>query len=171
MRRVAFAAVAMCFGLLFAGPAAAHADLVSMVPASGSTLLEGPSSVELTFGEEMRALGSTVVVIDPNGHEVQQGGLEVSGNVISIGVQSITTPGIYHVNFRVLSADGHVVTQSETFTLAPPSPGAAPAGEATSVPETSPIDEASPTAGYWITALLLAVTALGALGVWRARSA
>lgn len=166
MRRVAVAVVCALLAWSGIAGAAAHAELESMQPAAGSAVRTAPQAVTLTFGEQMRAMGSTVVVIDPNGHEVQAGAPSVSGVTVTVQLLPLTTPGTYHVNFRVLSADGHVVTQSERFTFAP---GAAPTGEATSVPETSPIDKASPTAGYWITGLLLALAALVLAGVWRVR--
>lgn len=153
-----------------AAGAQAHAEFESMTPAAGSVVTDSPTQVVLTFGEDVQALGTTVVVLDPSGKDVQTGDVAVAGATVTQSVEALVDPGVYHVNFRVVSADGHVVTGSETFDFEPPTLyDAAPAGEATSVPETSPIKEASSTAGYWITGLAMLMLLLGAVGVVRHR--
>mgnify|MGYP003325487686 FL=1 len=125
MRRIAVLLAGMLFTTLTIGPVWGHADLTSMTPAPGSVLTEPVPSVTLTFGEEVRALGSVAVVIDPAGHEVQTG-LVVQGSTVTLSLGELTVVGEYHVHFRVDSADGHVIEGSEVFTyngpVASPSP-------------------------------------------------
>lgn len=96
-----------------AGPAAAHARLVRMVPGDGSTLETAPSRVSLVFDEEMRP-PSTIVVSGPSGVEVQRGTVAVADNTATVAVR-VTAAGTYRVAFRVVSADGHPVTGETSF--------------------------------------------------------
>ena len=111
MRRIAL----LFAGMVFFGttPAAAHADFVSMTPAAGSTVSE-LSVVTLTFSEDITALGSAVVVLDPNGLEIQSG-LTVQGAAVSVPVNQPTVAGTYTVNYRVVSVDAHVIEGSQTL--------------------------------------------------------
>ena len=112
MRRVAF----LFAGLFLFGtsPAFAHADFVSMMPAPGSTVTE-LSVITLSFSEDITALGSAVVVLDPNGESIEAG-LTVQGADVSVPVNPPTVAGEYTVNFRVVSVDAHVIEGSQKFT-------------------------------------------------------
>ncbi len=170
MRRTAILIASVLMLWSAAGAASAHAELESMSPAVGSVVTEAPTQVVLTFGEDVQALGTSVVVLDPKGASVQDGDVAIEGVRATQPLKALAEPGIYHVNFRVVSADGHVVTGSETFDFEPPTLySESPVGEATSVPETSPITHASSTVGFWITGLLMVLLAMGAFGVIRHR--
>ena len=137
-----------------------------MDPAIGSTVVTAPDHVSLTFGEEVKSLGSTVVVLDPNGNAVQVGDLAVDGAVATIGLAALATTGDYHVNFRIVSADGHVVTGSEVFTFTNEAPTPT---LLTASPEVSEVTSTSTSVGLYITGLLIAVSALAAFGIVRSR--
>lgn len=175
MRRVvaSFAVLLLALPAL-ALPAQAHAELESMTPTIDSAVNSAPASISLTFSEEVQALGATVVVLDPAGNAVQQGEASAAGRTLSIALQPLTQPGTYRVNFRVVSADGHVVTGSERFTFSPSATdltsGTGTGTYAASpAPEVSEVKSNSAKAAYWITAFLMLTGALVALGVWRAR--
>lgn len=158
--------------LIAVAPAGAHADFVSMSPAPGSVLATAPAEVTLRFSEDVTAMGSTIVIIDPTGRAVSLGDPRVQGPAITVDVRDWGAAGTYHVNFRVLSVDGHIVTDSRTFDFVPEGSGSTtdPYTEqdmATAAPEVSPIERVSPTAGYWITGLLMAVLALVVVGLGR----
>ena len=56
-RRVALAAtLAVLLSLLFASPAAAHAELVNTTPANGTQLTKPPTEVQMTFTESVNLL-------------------------------------------------------------------------------------------------------------------
>lgn len=164
MRRVSVALAGLLL-VASAAPASAHASLDSMTPAAGSTVSTAPAQVVLTFDEPMQALGSTVAVIDPDGHAVQTAELIVRGQTIAVDLLPLRTPGTYHVNYRVLSSDGHIVTDSRTFSYAP----SGLASVHTSVPEVSAVREDSATVGFWLTGTALLVVLLLAWGVARRR--
>lgn len=118
MRRIAVLFASM----LLAGSAstaAAHTDLVSMTPEPGSTVTEQLQQVVLTFGEEISGLGSSVVVLDPNGAAVQFTVTFTGPNAV-VDVMPFSIAGEYRVNFRINSADGHIIEGSEAFTYSGP---------------------------------------------------
>lgn len=119
MRRIAVLLASVLFALTGTAAASAHADLVSMSPAPGSTVSEALQLVTLTFGEDVTAMGSTVVVLDPNGSDVQLG-VTIQGPAVTVTIGDLAMAGEYHVNYRVNSVDGHIVEGSEVFTYAGP---------------------------------------------------
>lgn len=114
--RVVVAAVVMALALLAgAGPAAAHAHLLSVDPPDGTVLAESPAEVTLTFSEPVSADLGGVQVLDADGDRVEQGTAQVEGSVVTIGVQPDLPDGTYVVSFRVISADGHPVRGGSVF--------------------------------------------------------
>ena len=144
-----------------------------MTPAPGSVVTSSPASVSLTFGEDVTSIGSTIVVLDPNGNAMQMSEPTVTGATIAVELQPLTTAGTYHVNFRVMSKDGHIVNDSETFEFAPDSHTAEPLfiSSQTASPETSAVASDSSTAGYWIAAFLAACGLLAGFAIWRVKHA
>lgn len=166
MRRVSLL-VASGLLLLPSAPAIAHADLIAMSPSAGSTVATAPQQVELRFSEDMQSLGAMVAVLDPSGRAVSQG-LTVEGTTVRVRLRPLSQPGVYHVNYRVLAADGHVVAASKTFTLELAATAVGLTG-GQSQPEVSLIKKDSSSAGYWITGLLMlcAIGAVIAARRWR----
>jgi methionine-rich copper-binding protein CopC len=114
---------------LSAGPAAAHAQLVRIIPGEGATVTTSPSRVELRFDEAVLQ-PSSVVVIDSRGQRVSTGATTVKRSDAVVRVD-ITKPGSYTVAYRVLSDDGHPVTGESTFRFQPggkADPGSAASG-------------------------------------------
>jgi methionine-rich copper-binding protein CopC len=120
---------------LTAGPAAAHARLVSVTPADGATTRTAPARVVLRFDDRIRA-PSVVVVTGPHGR-VDHGRTAVLDTMVTVRV-AMAGPGRYTVAYRVLSVDGHPVAGQTTFTYR----GAAGAGASSTpsagVPSPSP---------------------------------
>ncbi len=108
---LASVAVVLVSGL----PASAHAKLVEVSPADGSTVVTAPERVVLTFDENLG--GQTVVTVTgPDGQRVDSGDTQVVDNTATVAVDS-TAAGGYRVAVRALSADGHPVTDTAAFTL------------------------------------------------------
>lgn len=174
MRRAAVSIALLLFGFLGISAAQAHTELIAMDPVSGSTVTSSPTVVSLTFGEDVQALGSTIVVLDPNGNEVQTGRLRVDGASISMDLRPLAATGTYHVNFRVMSADGHIVNGSETFEFAPSAAASSStqtmSSDTTTLaasPEVSTVTANNSTAAYWITGFLTLCGILAAAVAWR----
>lgn len=121
MTRVVRAALAGLFalGMLFAatGVAAAHAVLVSSDPTGDAEVSRGPDRVSATFNEQLQSNFAAMTVVGPDGHLWSTGETQVRGPVASIAVRPLGPVGIYTVNYRVTSADGHVVSGSWAFRL------------------------------------------------------
>jgi hypothetical protein len=70
-----------------------------------------------------------MTVVGPDGNLWSTGETSVQGAVVSVGLRPLGPAGAYTVNYRVTSADGHVVSGSWSFRLTVPgtgTPGPAP---------------------------------------------
>ncbi|MFC4005164.1 copper resistance protein CopC [Prauserella oleivorans] len=172
MRRLAIVAVLAALALVgTAGPATAHNTLISSDPAEGAALDTPPSSITLTFDQEVQdADVNEVAVTGPGGGSWAEGSVRVERNVVTAPVRPLGPAGEYVIGFRVLSADGHTVSKEIRFTLTKPGPGADSAAPASSAAQPAnparPSEQATETAGsqgipvwVWIVAaaVLLAV--------------
>ncbi len=139
MRRllaIAFAIFAVAAtSLAGAGAASAHAALVAADPADHATLAEPPQRVTATFNEEMQEAFAAMTVVGPDGNLWSTGDPQVQGTTVSVAVRPLGAAGTYTVNYRVTSADGHVVSGAWSFELAVAGTGAP--GPAASTPAAS----------------------------------
>ena len=109
----------------------AHATRVSTEPAGDAVLTTGPDRVSATFNERLQTTFAAMTVVGPDGNVWSTGEPTVEGAVVGIGLRPLGPAGIYTVNYRVTSADGHVVSGSWSFRLTVPgtgTPGPAAAG-------------------------------------------
>lgn len=115
----ALAGVALGVGLAFAGaaPADAHAQLVSVTPAAGSTLASAPDEVRLTFDGPPYDYGLGVVVLGPTGNHLETGHVSVVGDEVVQSLRAESASGTYQVQWRVVSADGHPASGTYTFAV------------------------------------------------------
>ena len=110
--------------------ASAHATRVSSQPADNAVLTAGPDQVSATFNEQLQTTFAAMAVVGPDGNLWSTGQPTVQGAVVSVGMRPLGPAGTYTVNYRVTSADGHVVSGSWSFRLTVPgtgTPGPAPA--------------------------------------------
>ena len=103
--------------LFVAGAAHAHAHLVTSTPTEGSVLGTPPTALTLTFSEAARVTALSVqreqepkVPI----HELPT----VTAVTATIGLPALSA-GAYTVSWRVVAADGHVMSSQLHFTVAP----------------------------------------------------
>lgn len=99
------------------GVAAAHAKLESMTPADGSSMAAPPTQVVLTFSEPVGSNGTQVQVKSPSGKNVATGDVQVLDNKVTQPVGAMIEAGRYQVDARVVSADGHPITVTGSFTV------------------------------------------------------
>ncbi|GAB3435703.1 hypothetical protein GCM10027517_05120 [Phycicoccus ginsengisoli] len=127
--------------VVFAVGADAHTALKTVSPEDGARLTTAPTQVVLTFDDPISESFATVTVTGPDG-SVGSGRPRVDGAVVTQPLQDGLADGTYTVAFRVVSADGHPVSDRTTFVLA-----SAPAAAGTTSPPQSPASSApSPTA-------------------------
>ncbi|MEV0318329.1 copper resistance CopC family protein [Streptomyces sp. NPDC050658] len=102
---------------LAAPQAAAHTDLDSSSPGTGAALAGPPAKVMLTFSDAMDQKYAKVAVTGPGGASAAEGGPRVTGKTVTLALKSAVPSGRYTVGYRVVSADGHPVSGSYTFTV------------------------------------------------------
>jgi copper resistance protein C len=104
--------------------ASAHAVRVSCQPADNAVLTSGPDRASATFNEQLQTTFAAMAVVGPDGNLWSAGEPTVQGAVVSIGMRPLGPAGSYTVNYRVTSADGHVVSGSWSFRLTEAGTGA-----------------------------------------------
>jgi copper transport protein len=97
----------------------AHATLVSSEPAANSRLTASPSRIRLVFSEPVEGHLARVTLVPASGQprRLSADADPRDVNAVIAIIDSIS-PGGYRVNWRVVSADGHPVDGTFTFTLA-----------------------------------------------------
>lgn len=180
LRRLAVALPAVLLALVAgAAPAWAHTELESSSPAANSQVGTAPTSVSLTFSEEIVAADATVSVTGPDGTDHAAGSAFGEGATLTVPLRPLGAAGTYTVTYRVVSDDGHPVSGTVPFTLTSPGPGAAattpaPAAAAptAAAPETAPqtvptaADDGGAPVWPWV---VLAVVVIGAGAVFALR--
>jgi methionine-rich copper-binding protein CopC len=147
VRGVAVAVLAAVALLLGAAPALAHARLLNSDPADGASLDAGPQRVSLTFSDAMTGEFDAITIVGPDEKQYQTGDVSAEGNTVSIAVQPLGPAGLYDIGYRVVSADGHPVEGSLSFTLTTPGPAAATTNTAPAqAPAATPAPAAAPAA-------------------------
>mgnify|MGYP000004542415 CR=1 FL=1 len=101
--------------------AKAHAGLVSANPQAGSNISFMPEKIELTFTEDLMTLGdknvNTISLTDPLGADVALTDVSVDGAVLSATIPAGQNPtGKFEVTYSIVSADGHKLSGSYSFT-------------------------------------------------------
>ncbi|GBE64078.1 copper resistance protein C [Mycobacterium sp. MFM001] len=146
---------------LTAGPAAAHATRVAADPAENAVLSAGPARVSATFNERLQTTFAAMTVVGPDGNLWSSGDAQVQGAVVSVALRPLGPAGDYTVNYRVTSADGHVVTGSWSFRLSV-------AGTGRPGPAARPEDDTDRGIPAWPFALGAVVLVAGA-ALWAVR--
>ena len=147
---------------LTAGAASAHAARVSADPAENALVSTGPAKVRATFNEQLQTTFAAMPVVGPDGNLWSTWPPQVQGAVVSGGVRPLGPIGNYTVNYRVTSADGHVVSGSWSFRLTTP-------GTGTPGPSAAPSDTATGDIPIW-PFVAGAVALVAGAALWAARN-
>jgi copper transport protein len=103
------------FALLFAPPAAAHAELVSITPANGAQLTSPPTKVQMTFTESVNLIKGGIRLINDSGATVPTSEPTVRGSRLTWPLPADLPNGAYVITWRVVSSDGHPVSGASSF--------------------------------------------------------
>jgi copper resistance protein C len=147
---------------LTAGAASAHAARVSTDPADKAAVSTGPGHVSAVFNEQLQTTFAAMTVVGPDGNLWTSGQPQVQGAVVSVGLRPLGPVGNYTVNYRVTSADGHVVSGSWSFRLTT-------AGTGTPGPSANPSGDSGGDVPIWPFAAG-AVALVGAALLWQLRN-
>jgi methionine-rich copper-binding protein CopC len=102
-----------------AGPAAAHSLLIESRPAANAKLAAPPRELLLRFNNRIEKKLSRVHLVGGNGARLEVP-VAVTGQANTLtGPLPALTPGVWRLEWQVLSTDGHVVTGAFSFRLEP----------------------------------------------------
>ncbi|MGY1725481.1 copper resistance protein CopC [Geodermatophilus sp. SYSU D01062] len=104
-------------GVATAGPAAAHAELVSTDPGEGARLDAVPGQVTLRFTEGVSLGAGYARVLGDDGARVDTGAASVQDDTVSIPLRGDLPDASYVVTYRVVSADSHPVSGAYAFVV------------------------------------------------------
>jgi copper transport protein len=142
-RRVVIPAVlAVLFAVLFASPAAAHAELLNTTPANGTQLKRSPTEVQMTFTESVNLINGGIRLIDRRGATVPTPDPTVHGHTVIWPMPANMPEGPYVVSWRVVSSDGHPVAGAFSFGVGT---AATAVGSASTVSSTVAADSTAPS--------------------------
>ena len=134
-----------------AGVASAHATRVATDPVENTELTQSPQKVSAMFSEALQPEFAAMTVVGPDGNLWSTGDPQVDGAVVSVGVRPLGPSGTYTVNYRVTSADGHVVSGSWSFKLTVSGTGT----PGPSASATSPANDGIPVWPFFVVAGLI----------------
>jgi copper transport protein len=121
--RLATALLFLALPVLMAAPASAHATLQESVPADGAILPVSPTQVLLRFDESVEVALGGITVLAADGGDVTVGKVHHvagAGSQVAIDLGASLPDGSYLVNWRVQSADSHVIEGALTFSVGEP---------------------------------------------------
>jgi copper resistance protein C len=144
---IALVAVLLGAALLGAGPASAHDAVESTSPAAGATVPTPPAAVSLTLSNRPLTLGTQITVSDAAGTSWADGAVQIVDNVASQKLRTGAPAGVYTVQWRVVSSDGHPIEGTFSFTAAAAGAGSAAAGATPAASGAVPTEGAVPTLG------------------------
>jgi copper transport protein len=110
---------ALLASLLYMPAAQAHATLIGSEPADGAVLARAPTTVRLTFNEPVSPLIMRLVGA-PGGSARELSAVAVEGQSVVVTLPELSPEamqGTYGVSWRVVSADGHPVGGTVSFSV------------------------------------------------------
>lgn len=147
LRAAALSLATLVALLVMATPASAHNQLIESNPAENASLDKAPEQVTLKFDQPVqRGAGDDVnqiAVTGPDGGRWTKGDVQVDGTSVTAPLHPLGPAGEYVIGFRILSADGHAVTEELRFTLTSHGPGGdTPPGGQNAAPSAANSDDA-----------------------------
>ena len=125
LRAFGAAAAALLLVAGLAGPALGHAELDTADPADKAVLQTPPTTITLTFTEDLDPSKSSFKLLAPDGSTVGTGGATA---IRTMSLDNLElAPGAYQIKWTSASAaDGDIERGELAFTVAQPAPSASP---------------------------------------------
>jgi copper transport protein len=120
MRRSLPAVVVCLIALLLPAAASAHARLEGTSPPQGAVVKEEPGAVIFEFDEPVEGNFGAVRVYDAGGERVDEGDAfhpDGEGPRLGVHLKPGLPDGSYTATYRVVSADGHIVSSGYVFSI------------------------------------------------------
>jgi methionine-rich copper-binding protein CopC len=159
-------ALAVVGPALITPPAMAHAELTRALQAAGASLVQSPLSIRLTFSEAVDPTVSSIELYGSDGRRV--GGVEKpttapgGAPALQARLTTVLTDGLYTVEWRTISVDGHAVAGAYSFGVRQ-TPASA---QARSLTGTTKGQAAASIAGRWLVYVGLVLLVGAALTGW-----
>jgi copper transport protein len=117
-----FIAILFCLFIIFPVSTSAHGTLTQVDPQPGSQLAQSPVSIKLAFNEAISPELYYIQVWNSQGTQVTTESAKLASNSSELELALPSLPiGTYTVQYHVISADGHPVTDSYPFEVVAPS--------------------------------------------------
>lgn len=113
-----FILLSILMGVFFPSNVWAHASLLEATPSPNSQLDEPPKSILLTFNERLEPDLYYLRVYNKDGESVtdNKANMTKKQRTISLAIPKLKT-GVYSVNYKVISADGHPIEETYIITI------------------------------------------------------
>ncbi|MGO2171688.1 MAG: copper resistance CopC family protein [Micrococcaceae bacterium] len=98
-------------------PAYAHDQVTNQTPTAGEHFDTSPNEVALTFTDEPLPVGAIIMIVDAEGDSWEEGEPTFSGFTATQQLKSPLPDGNYQVRWRIVSSDGHPISESFLFSV------------------------------------------------------
>ncbi|WP_411747864.1 copper resistance protein CopC [Psychrobacillus psychrotolerans] len=102
--------------LLFSNNALAHTGLESSTPAQGSTVTEKLNDITLSFLTKIEET-SSFTLTNSSDEEIEVEDITVNDHLLTGNVTESLVNGAYHINLKIIGADGHPIEGVIDFVL------------------------------------------------------
>jgi methionine-rich copper-binding protein CopC len=123
MRRFSLAVLALLCLVLSSPISFAHGEIITTYPLRDSTSSPTPTQVWIEFDGELQLIDGEVIntlkVKDSTGLVVSSEEAVIEGSKISTQISDQSVGGVFTVQYRIVSEDGHPVEGSYTFQASP----------------------------------------------------
>ncbi len=120
-RRALLAALVLALSGAVAGPASAHAIVVTSEPTAGASLAAAPPQVTIRFNSRLDHARSRLLLIGADNAQtalaIAEGGDPVA---LTAPLPATLAPGEWRLRWQVLAIDGHITRGDIPFTVKAP---------------------------------------------------
>jgi methionine-rich copper-binding protein CopC len=136
VRRLVGALAAVAAVGVAAPTADAHTDLEYTVPAADEQVSEPVTTITIAFSDPVTVVGEGFAVFTPDEEQIQPGFFTDDDMVYVLTLAEPVSGGVVGVRYEVVAADGHVLSDAFTFTVADVAPAPTVGSTASPAPAT-----------------------------------
>ena len=114
MRRGFQILTTLLFSVIFISPAFST-SIVSTSPTAGSILSVAPTAVTIKASAQLADVANEITITDPNGVRVDDGSVQIQGQVLMVGLKPLTVSGLYTVSYTIMAIAEAPTVSSFTF--------------------------------------------------------
>ena len=88
---------------MFSPSQALATSIVSTSPTAGSVLSISPTAVTIKASQDLVEDANEITVTNSNGQRVDDGSIQIQGQVLMVGIKPLTTSGLYTVTYTLMA--------------------------------------------------------------------